>query len=49
VKREALIRIDGVNKTFKVGDIAIISPKAKHRIQNTTNKNKVFIAVGRIF
>jgi mannose-6-phosphate isomerase len=45
VEGEALITIDGVNKTYKVGEVAIIPLKAKHRIQNTTNKNLVFIEV----
>jgi mannose-6-phosphate isomerase len=45
VEGEALITIDGIKKTFKVGDVATIPLKAKHRIQNTTNENLVFIEV----
>jgi mannose-6-phosphate isomerase len=45
VEGKALITIDGVNKTYKVGEVAIIPMKAKHRIQNTTDENLVFIEV----
>jgi mannose-6-phosphate isomerase len=45
VEGEALITIDGVDKTYKVGEVAIIPLKAKHRIQNATNENLVFIEV----
>lgn len=41
VEGEALITIDGVDKTYKVGEVAIIPLKAKHRIQNATNENLV--------
>jgi mannose-6-phosphate isomerase len=45
VEGEALITIDGEDKTYKVGEVAIIPLKAKHRIQNATNENLVFIEV----
>jgi mannose-6-phosphate isomerase len=45
VEGEALITIDGIDKTYKVGEVAIIPLKAKHRIQNATQENLVFIEV----
>jgi mannose-6-phosphate isomerase len=45
VEGEALITIDGIDKTYKVGDVAIIPLKAKHRIQNATTENLIFIEV----
>lgn len=45
VEGEALITIDGQDKVYKVGEVAIIPLKAKHRIQNTTSSDLVFIEV----
>jgi mannose-6-phosphate isomerase len=45
VEGEALITIDGVDKVYKVGEVAVIPLKAKHRIQNAGSHNLVFIEV----
>lgn len=45
VQGEALITIDGVDKTYKVGEVAEIPLKAKHRIQNPSSDPLVFIEV----
>lgn len=39
---EAIITIDDQDKNYKVGDVTIIPVKAKHRIENKTNKSLVF-------
>ena len=45
VQGEALITIDGVDKVFKVGEVAQIPLLAKHRIQNCGTEPLVFIEV----
>ncbi|RAR47229.1 phosphomannose isomerase type II C-terminal cupin domain [Flavobacterium lacus] len=45
VEGEALITIDEIDQTYKVGEVAIIPLKAKHRIQNKSEQNLVFIEV----
>lgn len=45
VQGEALITIDGVDKVFKVGEVAKIPLLAKHRIQNCGTEPLVFIEV----
>lgn len=45
VEGEAIITIDDQDKIYKVGDVIIIPVKAKHRIENKTNKSLVFIEV----
>ena len=45
VQGEALITIDGVDKVFKVGEVAQIPLLSKHRIQNCGTEPLVFIEV----
>jgi len=45
VQGEAIITLDGENKIYKKGEVAQIPLGAKHRIQNQTDQDVVFIEV----
>lgn len=45
VQGEAIITLDGVDEVFRKGQVAQIPQGAKHRIQNQTNEDVVFIEV----
>lgn len=45
VQGEAVITLDGVDEVYKKGQVAQIPLGAKHRIQNQTNEDVVFIEV----
>lgn len=45
VQGEAIITLDGVDQVYKAGQIAQIPLGAKHRIQNQSNKDLIFIEV----
>lgn len=45
VQGEAIITLDGVDQVYKKGQVAQIPLGAKHRIQNRTDEDVVFIEV----
>ncbi|MDD2983063.1 MAG: phosphomannose isomerase type II C-terminal cupin domain [Crocinitomicaceae bacterium] len=45
VSGEALITLNGIEKIYKIGEVAIIPLKAKHRIHNLGSEDLVFIEV----
>jgi mannose-6-phosphate isomerase len=45
VQGEAIITLDGVDEVYKKGQVAQIPLGSKHRIQNQTNEDVVFIEV----
>jgi len=45
VQGEAIITLNGVDEVYKKGQVAQIPHGAKHRIQNQTNEDVVFIEV----
>lgn len=45
VRGTAVITLDGVEKEYNVGDVAIIPQGVKHRIENRTAENVEFIEV----
>jgi mannose-6-phosphate isomerase len=45
VQGEAIITLDGVDEVYKKGQVAQIPLGAKHRIQNQTDEDVVFIEV----
>ncbi|EKB49132.1 phosphomannose isomerase type II C-terminal cupin domain [Cecembia lonarensis] len=45
VQGEAIITLDGEDKIYKKGEVAKIPLGAKHRIQNQTGEDVVFIEV----
>lgn len=45
VEGKAVITLDGTEKEYNVGDVAIIPQGVKHRIENKTQSKVVFIEV----
>lgn len=45
VEGKAIITLDGIEKEYNVGDVAIIPQGVKHRIENKTQDKVVFIEV----
>ncbi len=45
IQGEAIITLDGVDEVYKKGQVAQIPLGAKHRIQNQTDEDVVFIEV----
>lgn len=45
VDGKAIITLDGVEKEYKIGDVAIIPQGVKHRVENRTEKPLSFIEV----
>jgi mannose-6-phosphate isomerase len=45
VRGKALIKIDGVEREYKVGDTVNIPLKAKHRVTNVGDSDLIFIEV----
>lgn len=45
VQGEAIITLDGVDKLYKKGQVAQIPLGVKHRIQNRTDEDVIFIEV----
>lgn len=45
VEGKAVITLDGTEKEYNVGDVAIIPQGVKHRIENKTQDKVVFIEV----
>ena len=45
IKGSAMVTIDGVEKTYNVGENVSIPLRAKHRVQNNSNQKLVFIEI----
>jgi len=45
IQGKARVTIDGIEKTHDKGDTIIIPKKAKHRIENISRKNLIFIEI----
>lgn len=45
VEGKAIITLDGVEKEYNIGDVALIPQGVKHRVENRSNKLLIFIEV----